>query len=468
MGLRTRLLMAGLLAASATATATAQIGSPLPRSVPTGVGGVEVPKFQTPPATPAPPSPLPGDKPPAGSSNPLVPPMPSMAPPSGAAVLGCASCADSPAACGSSLGCDGLPIRTGPRYAVELDYTHGLFWTQPKESSFPIATINGRTVLDGTDNQGLMNVFGFNLKMWLDHEHRFGLGGGGFMSENRSRFDAVSGGPGGSTIQRPFFDAVTGLNSSLLVSDGSTNGFLGSIATRNAIRFAGADLHFRRNVHTSDSCRVDLFAGFRYYDLNESYTIDQSTRIGSQVVSVGGQPNLPTGSTVQLRDRSYSRNQFYGGEVGMFAHLSHGIFFGSMTPRLAFGPYHQVSRIEGETTSTVAGQNTVAGGLLAAGTAPANGNLGREIENRMGIAVNLAAQGGINLTEQLSLAVGYQFIYLGDVVRPITQFDPVINPRVIPVSNTFGASSGPIAPRNRMVRDSFYAHGATITLQLAY
>ncbi|MFO0938024.1 MAG: BBP7 family outer membrane beta-barrel protein [Gemmataceae bacterium] len=406
---------------------------------------------------------------------PELPPIPPLTPPAALPVLGCASCGDTTGTCGD-FGCAGGPQVKGPKYAVELDYTHSFMWFEPKSSPFPLA-VGGmpgavaNTLLSGNNSLGMFNSFGFNLKMWLDQEHVQGLGGGGFITENRARYDSVTGGPGGITIQRPFIDAVTGLPSSLLVASGNPapgQSFAGSIATVSTARLAGADIHIRRNLFTNSTYRLDLFYGFRYYDLNESFTIYQATGVANQIVKVGNQPALAPTDTVLLRDRSYTRNQFYGGEVGAFASAQSGILFATLTPRIAFGPFHQVSKIEGETQSTNVGQNTALGGLLAAGTGPGNGNINQTAENRFGLAVNVAVQGGIHVTEQLSLSVGYNFLFFNEVARPISQFDSTINTRVVPISNAFGSTSGPAAPRNQLTRESFYAHGATVTIQIAY
>lgn len=404
-------------------------------------------------------------------TNPVVPPMPTapvpqMLPlemPTMPAVSACESCGSS--GC-TDPGCGGKPIVVGPKYPVELDFTQHLLWFQPKTSRFPIATSGGNVLLDGKEQLGMYLAPGLNLKMWLDKEHLFGIGGGLFISENRSSFQSVSGGPGGLIIERPFTDVLTGAQSSLFVSNSN---FAGSIATANKARLAGGEIHFTRNIYNDPKSRIDLFAGFRYYDLNESFTIYQSTDIVTGgTISVGGQPPLAAGTKIILQDRAYTRNQFYGGEVGSFMKHSHGILFATLTPRLAFGTFHQVTNITGSTRSTDQTQQPVNGGLLAVGTGPNDGNILRSSENRFGLAANVAINGGVNLTEHFSVAVGYTFMFFNEVARPLGQFDQNINQRLVPTNSTFGTTSGPASPLNRGFRESFYAHGANIVFQIAY
>jgi hypothetical protein len=54
------------------------------------------------------------------------------------------------------------------------------------------------------------------------------------------------------------------------------------------------------------------------------------------------------------------------------------------------------------------------------------------------------------------------------VTRPGLQIDPVVNPRLVPVSSTFGATSGPPAPFVTERHDTFYAHGVQFGMEVRY
>ena len=71
------------------------------------------------------------------------------------------------------------------------------------------------------------------------------------------------------------------------------------------------------NVGESDCHSVNFFVGFRYLDLDESLAIYQTTGPipAAAGLTVAGQP-VPDGATVSLLDRFYTRNQFYGGQLG--------------------------------------------------------------------------------------------------------------------------------------------------------
>ena len=123
----------------------------------------------------------------------------------------------------------------------------------------------------------------------------------------------------------------------------------------------------------------------------------------------------------------------------------------------------------GTTTGTGVGGApvTAIGGLLAAG-GPGNGNLERDVTNRIATATQLNAYVALKLTDHLRATVGYQFLYLNNVARPGQQFDQIVNQRVVPVSGAFGSLSGQPGNRLTLDRDGFYAHGATIAFELTY
>ena len=325
---------------------------------------------------------------------------------------------------------------------------------------------------------GLVNAFMIDGSLWTNDDHTFGVAAGGFISEQRSSFETVSGGPGGVNLARPFFNLSTAAPDVVRVASNGVAGgvpFAGSIGTATTARLAGANIDLQRNLVNENSVLVTFFTGFRYYDLDESLTVTQSTTaapgLGAQVAT-----RDVTGGTVNLLDRVYTRNQFYGGEVGGKFRVCRGVVDFGVTPQVAFGNMHQVTNITG-TTTVVGGPNpgVTSGGLLAAGSggfggagAGVDGNIARYTTNRFTLTTQVGTSLGIKLTDHLRAAVGYQFLYLNNVARPGSQLDSTINPRVVPVSSAFGSLSGPSGPRPTFDRDSFYAHGATIQFELVY
>jgi Putative beta barrel porin-7 (BBP7) len=187
-------------------------------------------------------------------------------------------------------------------------------------------------------------------------------------------------------------------------------------------------------------------------------------------VTLGGTTINP-GGVVLLRDRSYTRNQFWGGDVGGHVEWKHGISFLALTSKLAFGSTHQITQINGETRGVTPSTPPVQGGLLAVGRVSngiLDGNTGRFISNRFGIATDIGLKAGVSITPNARISLGYQFYYLNNVARPGAQFDQTINQRNVPVSPSFNALTGVRAPNVTFDREGFFAHGVALTMEARY
>jgi hypothetical protein len=321
--------------------------------------------------------------------------------------------------------------------------------------------------------------------LWLNNDHTFGVGGGGFLMEQKARFESVVGtAANGLTITRPYVDANTTTDNrptaSLLVARPGVA--TGSLVSAVSSRLSGADANLRRNVYHGCSFTADVFYGFRYVDLDESFTVFQRS-----VALVDGAYTIPTlnmmgqvmpgvrtpvlaGGSVGLTDRVRTRNQFYGGELGGRFEGRSGVFFAAVTPRIGLGTVHQITDITGRTGYST-GQ-VLSGGLLAAGVARGDGmidgNIGRTSETRFAIAFDIGGQVGVQLSQNVRASVGYNLLYLNHVARPVKQLTPVINQRLIPLNPAFGTLSGPIAPQLTNDREQFHAHGLTVTVTVQY
>ncbi|WP_168218829.1 BBP7 family outer membrane beta-barrel protein [Limnoglobus roseus] len=404
----------------------------------------------------------------------LLPAMPAeLAPPSASHTLGCSTCGDVNPTCADPGCAGGMPL--GPKEPVWMSYSALLLWFQPQRFTFPLAVGGApgqptRTLLDGRDELGQFLGMKIDSGLWLNKDHTIGAGIDGFITEHRSSFQTITGGPGSITIQRPFFDVVNGAQATLTAANADpANGlpaFAGSMATATTARLASLGGSLHRNVAYSDVWQVDLMYGFRYYDLDESLSVYQRSVLPTDITR-GGVTVFPAGSAALLRDRVYTRNQFYGGEIGTRIEWKHRLGFIAFTPKLAFGSMHQVTQIDGDTKGEGMNAQTFQGGLLAAGT-NGDGNLGRYQRNRFTVATDIGSQVGVNITKNTQLVLGYQFYYLANVARPIQQLDSAINTRVVPISPSFGALTGIRSPNVTFDREGFYAHGVSVAWRAIY
>src|SRR5205814_7254520 len=117
----------------------------------------------------------------------------------------------------------------------------------------------------------------------------------------------------------------------------------------------------------------------------------------------------------------HTRNSFFGGQIGTYAEYRFGSLVGGIAYKVSLGTNHEVVEIIGQTT----GSNMVAtpGGLLAL----PGGNAGRDVNNRFVVVPEIGATLGWQVNPWLRLNVGYDFLYINDVVRPGSQIDPFLN-----------------------------------------
>ncbi len=291
------------------------------------------------------------------------------------------------------------------------------------------------TVLYGGNNDILndrMSGTRVRFGWWFANHPNLGIEGEylGFGTQNES-FDQQS--TGATILARPFFNAVTGLNDAELVSFPGV--LSGRVRTNATSKLDGAAVRFRKIVCCSSRCgcspltcgptevqtRIDATVGWRYYQLNESLGIRED------LTSLDA--NNP--GTFVINDNFRTLNQFNGAEIGFQWFGRRGRWSLDALMRLGIGNTRQLVTIGGSTQTTQNGQTTTAtGGLLAQRT-----NIGTLTRNQFGIAPELGATLGYQLTHRMRLTAGYSFIYWSNVVRPGDQIDTTVNPNLLPPEN---------------------------------
>jgi Putative beta barrel porin-7 (BBP7) len=346
----------------------------------------------------------------------------------------------------------------GPAESAWLSASYKLMWLKDGPQQFPLATIGPNIVVGGSDiDFGTFNAGQVNGGLWINRCHTVGVYLGGFLTEQRSvASSAISDGTGAPGISRPFIDALTVMPSALLVS--SPGVFAGSIVADADARFAGAEAGTLWNLAESDSCSINLLSGFRYLDLDENLSIAQSTnRIG---VPITGLPPPPLG----IEDRFHTRNSFLGGQIGICAEYRYGSLVAGIASKVSLGTNHEAVEIIGKTTGLNSAPGDVSGGFLAL----PGGNAGRDVNNRFVVVPEIGATLGWQVNRWLRLNVGYDFLYINDVVRPGSQIDPFLNQKLIPVSTSYGSTSGPNFPMRSTRSDSFYAQSVQFGVVVKY
>ena len=375
----------------------------------------------------------------------------------------CSVCAEEDGSCDSGHA-------SGGRFYGSAEY---LLWTL-KESNLPVLVTTGPTGTTGAPLNGILGqpgtqvLFGGSalkedarsgarimLGYWFDACQTWAIEGGGFFLEDKtSRFDANS--DRFPLLSRPFFDVSQGTEfAEVTTAPGRSTG---SISVETSSQFWGAEINLRRQVCNSCWYRLDLLAGGRYLDLNESLTITERAMIADNQPSLGG--NLAV-----ISDRFATQNRFYGGQFGGNLDLKRGRWSLGVRGMVGIGVTDESVDIRGSQSFTPnSALNTNRGGLLALDT-----NLGHFSRSKFSVVPEVGLTLGYQVTDHLRVFAGYNFLYWSDVLRPADQIDRNVNSTHIP--NFFSppvARTGPARPAVLLRETSFWAQGFTGGLEFRY
>lgn len=330
----------------------------------------------------------------------------------------------------------------------------------------------GTTDFDYKAFSGFRGTFGF----WLDKcTQSLGLETSAFILERRpAGFTANSSFTGAPVLARPFINPILGAEDSLLVS--APGLFVGSVGFGSSSRLYGWEANFlipSLYADPNSGFRVDLLAGARGLYLDEDFhALQNSTLLPGGTAGFAGQI-LTRPATLTILDHFRTRNEFYGGQLGLRGEYRFGSLYLKGTAKVAFGNSHEVVSIDGATRVAVvdppAGGTVppaavvVPGGLLATSS-----NMGRTARDEFAIVPEFGINVGYVLKPWCSLFVGYNFLYWSDVARPGEQVSRTINPTAVPASQAYGIPAGPAAPLPTMSRTDFWAQGVNFGLEYRY
>jgi hypothetical protein len=310
--------------------------------------------------------------------------------------------------------------------------------------------------LDGSGRSGLRVTAGW----WLDETCKEdAVEVRGFYLASRSdNFDANSS--QFPVIARPFFNINMNQEFSQLTAFPGVS--TGNLAVNNESHFWGAEVNARCNLCCGCNYRLDLFGGFRYLELEESLLIQENGL---------NAPNAPPpfpGDRFLVTDFFGTRNQFYGGQVGVLGEYDRGPFSVEVRGQVALGDTVQDILIDGSqlffNPTTGAPIAAFRGGLLALAS-----NSGRHSFDHFGVIPELNLNVGYQLNDHIRAFVGYDVLYWNSVVRPGEQIDRNIDITLIPNFPVPGAvPAGQTHPAVLRSTSDFWAQGLTVGLEVRY
>lgn len=258
-------------------------------------------------------------------------------------------------------------------------------------------------------------------------------------------------GPAGGVIPAPFdrvqFVTVPG------VLDGT-------VKVDTYSRLWGVEANLRHKLWCGPCTWFDLIYGYRHTELSEGLAVREDLRTLSPIFFGGAV--LPAGTEFVVQDRFETRNRFHGGQVGVegeYRFLPRWSIGGFA--KVALGNVRQQVVISGSTFESASGQEGT-GGLLTSTT-----NIGRIERNRFAVMPEGGLRLNFDVTDHLRLYVGYNFLYLSDVVRPGEQVDTKVNTGFAPfaTSSQVAVQQGPRNPAVLFRTSDFWAQGVNFGLE---
>jgi Putative beta barrel porin-7 (BBP7) len=387
--------------------------------------------------------------------------------------------------CRDYVDCDGA---SEGQYWLDAEYL--LMWIKASPTP-PLVTAGtarsegilghrGTTTLFGGDDLRFPSQSGgrFGGGLWLDDGHCLGLEANGFFLTETSRNAAFPAGCA-PVLARPFCEANNGEQSVELASFPGISS--GGVRVHEDTELAGAQVNLFK--HCGCYCLdlgpwnwsgdLRLLGGFRYLNLEENldvgeqksiFSIPEMTAAGIGPATIAAFSRIAGSSFVTL-DHFGTRNNFYGGQAGIQGELRCDRFFMNASAKLALGDTEEEITITGEQiqTTRTGRLRPFAGGLLALPS-----NSGRFTRDRFAYVPEFNGNVGYQVSCNVRLYVGYEFLYWSRVVRPGEQVDPNLDVNKIPNSVLRGPALTQPHPVVPFRESDFWASGVNFGVEITF
>lgn len=319
-------------------------------------------------------------------------------------------------------------------WTLSAEYLH--WWTEG--ASLPVLATTGPTASNGIlGNAGTTILYGggeqerytqnggrFGLGYWFGTNQCWGLDLSGFFLEQGGESFAANS-TAYPLLARPFTNLNQGIPFSQLVAYPGLA--TGGIAINTESEFWGAEANFKRRLNCSPCFRLEGLFGFRYAQFDESLTIVESfTRTPNSPPSIG----VPNAASGTVTDSFSTENQFYGGQLGLQSELRRGRWFINTFGKVALGEMKSTVTINGAQSilNTNGTTSNATGGLLALPGA----NIGTFSQSKFSVLPEFGVNLGYHLTPHFRVFVGYNILWLNNVLRPGDQIDTGLDVTRIP------------------------------------
>jgi hypothetical protein len=257
-------------------------------------------------------------------------------------------------------------------------------------------------------------------------------------------------------LGRPFFNVLTGMQDAAGVALPGL--VMGGVQVREDSRLWGAEGNYRTKIKCGEHFNLLGLLGLRYLELDEGLIINEQLSILPTVPVIGGLGAL-------AQDTFGTRNHIYAGQIGAEAEWTKCRFFVNARAKLALGAADETATVAGLTTNTgVTPTTTVPGGLLALPT-----NNGHHSRTEFVVVPEVGINVGGIISEHWRASIGYNYMYISQMLRPGNQIDLGVNPaQGIPGSAGTGGPVIPPRPAFSFKESSYWAQGLTVSLEFRF
>jgi len=303
------------------------------------------------------------------------------------------------------------------------------------------------TVSDDRINGALQSGFRIGGGMWLDKPHGTGIEA---TYTNFLQSDHVASyyGAPGTVLARPFVDATRGTPALFQLS--TPNGVTqGVVQVRTSFDSDGFELNMLRRGPAMIGEEMFWIVGVRYFGLDESLMVEAASQTG--------------GMHAGAFDSFATRNNFYGAQVGAKWTFARDGFTVDLSTKWALGGMGQEAVIQGGSSVVLpnGARFDRPGGLLALGS-----NIGDYDRTKLVLMHDMSISVGYCVLPNVTVRLGYDFLWASNVLRPGRQIDLAVNPTLLPFNAA--APAGALRPAFKFDGESFYMHGISLGVAVQF
>jgi len=330
----------------------------------------------------------------------------------------------------------------------------------------------GTEVLFGNQSisNGALSGVRVAVRSWVDQKNDYGVELSGFYLPEKThtafsmKSSSVLGVPFDNVAPFPLPPEHGGWNlagageTAILLAYEPTS-YTGSLVAKSTNQLWGVELNGLFHFLSRPTFRLSALGGICYTDLSEHLNINYYSTNSPNDIFL----------TAVLQDRFHTRNEIYTAQAGLRGEWSNDWFFATFLAKIGLGGAMQMSYINGSFTDTISTLyfnygNGQSGGIFAQPT-----NSGKHTQGRFAAIPSTTVRFGLNLHRNLRLSVGYDFLFLSNVLRPGDQIDRVINEtQAGSASGGVPTLTGPERPKVLMDQTNYWAQGINAGMEARF